>query len=52
MDEKRLTHSYLQLDWNVFFYHLKYVDCGRSDLCKSFDLAANEKDNRLGFVAC
>jgi len=35
-----------------FFYHLKSVDCERSDLWKSFGLIANEKNDRLDFVAC
>jgi len=32
------------------FYHLKSVDCGRSDLWKV--LVANEKNEQLEFAAC
>jgi len=34
------------------FYHLKSVDCERSDMWKSFGLIGNEKNDRLDFVAC
>jgi len=34
------------------FYHLKSVDCKRSDLWKSFGLIANEKNEWLDFAAC
>jgi len=36
---------------NHVFYHLKSVDCERSDLWKSFGLDANEKNERLDFPA-
>jgi len=34
------------------FYHLKSVDCERSDPWQSFGLVANEKNDRLEFAAC
>jgi len=34
------------------FYHLKSFDCEKSDLWKSFGLVANEKNERLDFIAC
>jgi len=52
MDKTMLNAQLLTTGLKCVFYHLKSVDCERSDLWKSSGLAANEKNARLDFAAC
>ena len=44
MDKTALEAQLVTTRLKCGFYHLKSVDCGRSDVWKSFDLVANEKN--------
>jgi len=52
MDKTTLKAQLVITGVNSAFYHLKSVDCERSDLWKSFGLVANEKNDRLDSANC
>ena len=52
MDKTTLNAQLVTIRLKLVFYHLKSVNCERSDLWKSFGLVANKKNDRLGFAAC
>jgi len=52
MDKITLNAQLFTTGLKRVFYHLKSVDCERSDLWKSFGLVVNEKNDQLDFVAC
>jgi len=52
MDTATLNAHLVTTGLKCVFYHLKSVDCERSDLWKSFGLVANEKNERIDFAAC
>jgi len=52
MDKTTLNSQLVTTGLKRFFYHLKSVDCERSDLWKSSGLVANEKYDQLDFAGC
>jgi len=51
MDKTALNAQLVTSRLKQSFYHLKSVDCERSDVWKNFALVANEKNEQIDFAA-